>query len=73
MLRRWEAQRWEAQPPEIRGIWEAVAAAVLAQNIPGKHRGAAVCAVCSAILPAGVVYCPDHPEAQVNILLEDTP
>lgn len=41
-------------------------------RLPVRQRGAAICAVCSATLEAGAVYCPNHPTAQVCILLEDT-
>jgi hypothetical protein len=70
-VQEWRYSTWE----EAEDGHKAVVAAllVLAQHAPVKHRGAALCTVCATILPAGVVYCPDHPEAQVNIMLEDSP
>ena len=41
------------------------------RRLPVRSRGAAVCAVCSAVLAPDAVRCPAHPEGDVYIMLED--
>lgn len=42
------------------------------RHLPVRTRGTAVCAVCQGVLAAGAVRCPDHPEEEVIVMLEDT-
>ena len=41
------------------------------RSLPVRRRGAAVCAVCSAVLALDAVRCPAHPGGEVYIMLED--
>ena len=41
------------------------------RHLPVRHRGWAWCAHCQRVLEDGVVYCPDHPEAEVIVELLD--
>jgi hypothetical protein len=62
---------WLRLMPTEQRVWEAVAEATRAYATEPRQRGAAVCAVCSALLDAGRLYCPVHPQAEVYVELTE--
>jgi hypothetical protein len=51
--------------------WAAAAQAVLDAGLPVRQRERAWCIVCQQPLDAGTVYCPDHPQSDIMVVLRD--
>jgi hypothetical protein len=60
-----------ALPDTCQFAWAAAAQAVRDAGLPVRQRERAWCTVCQQPLDAGAVYCPDHPQSDIMVVLRD--